>query len=759
MATNPPSHSHSAPPALKMAFRARASPATLRRRVRAPTIPRAPLARLALPAPAVAGPGPATLLARGLHSSPPRASLRSFLGFKDATPADVLVDAAANRARDLPAKWKMYADTLALPSSRRLTAAESLAILQALDALRGPRGVPPPPLFSVARRCYEAIPAAERTAAHHTAAVRVLTALALAEARELAVSIASQHPAAMGREEWDMLLRTRYDVGRVLEAAPADDHTFYVLLEGADTADLIAEAKALMAAHAVPPGPWTQVALARAYAEAGLDRDADAIAASWPEEADADGELAQARWRVRVARAVKRRDAATVRGLASPANARGEVPADALAFLVLDELPIAPTVADILGGISRTADQLGCLIPPAAWDQVLITLFERGTDLVTVWEANGQRYSAPGEALAALLIEQLTTLEPPLFHEALQVYTDATTSDDAPVMRPQVYRALLEAALAVEPTEEVREAVFSHILVDMAVTQQRLQATFATSLVQRLWKHFATDHPDACGMYDAVLSAAFPLDGKQWEFLLLRFIDLSFPHSTVPTPELLVRMLGDMRAAGFRPSSRILTSLLWSYADMAKATKKYEARGAAAVHSELLAATRNVQALLSLDAALDVDLRLLTALMCSLQCCGAFDDAFDVWAEIVRLHKNYPAKQMGAAISVMLDACGHAGMLERGIKVWAWACRRGFVNDEKDWAAYIEMLARNRRFHDAVDAVAEMKAELPPTFEVVVTPLRFARGTPHLKTVRRRLTELFPEWEDRLLGATSRPVP
>ncbi|CAK9780517.1 hypothetical protein CC85DRAFT_283418 [Cutaneotrichosporon oleaginosum] len=739
-----------------MAFRARVNPATLRRRVRAPTLPRAPArALLAPPTQAAAGPGPATLLARGLYTSAPRASLRSFLGFKEPTPADHLLEAAASRAGDVPTKWRDYAFTLSVPTSRRLTADESLTVLRACMELRGPR-VPPPLLYGVASQCYEGIPVDERTPEHHAAMVRLLTTIAFRDARELAITIAGQHPGAMGREEWDALLRSQKDVERVLAIAPIDDHTFSVLLERVNTRGRIAEIKALMAARGVHPGPWTEVGLAQAYVAAGLDWQAETIVESWPEEADADPELARARWRVHLDRAVKRGDGAAVRKLVSGEHALGEVPAEALAFIVLDELPIAPTVGDILGGISRTADQVGSLLSPETWDQVFLALLERGTDLETVWSANNQRYSAPGEALAAELIARLTAMESPLFHEALQVYTDATTNEDAPAMRPKVYVGLLDAALAVEPTDEVREAVLSHILVDMAVARRRFPAGYATRLVVDMWKRFAIDHPDACAMYDAVLSASQPLDAKQWEHVLLQFIQLSFPGSTVPTPELLIRMLGDMRAAGYSPSSRILTKLLWAYADMAKTVSKYEARSAAAVHSELLNATRNVQALLNLDAALDIDLRLLTSLMSALQCCGAVDDALAVWAEIVRLHKTYPPEQMGAAVSVMLDMCGHAGMVERGIKVWAWASRRGFIVGEKDWEAYIEMLARNGRLHEAVDAVAEMKAELAPSYEVILTPLRFARGTPHLKAVRRRLADLFPEWEERLFAATSK---
>jgi hypothetical protein len=59
---------------------------------------------------------------------------------------------------------------------------------------------------------------------------------------------------------------------------------------------------------------------------------------------------------------------------------------------------------------------------------------------------------------------------------------------------------------------------------------------------------------------------------------------------------------------------------------------------------------------------------------------------------------------------------------------------------------------------EAVDAVAEMKVELKPSYEVVITPLKFARGTPHHKKVRRRLADLFPEWEERLFASTGKPT-
>ncbi|BEI83301.1 hypothetical protein CcaverHIS002_0311690 [Cutaneotrichosporon cavernicola] len=734
-----------------MAFRARVNPASLRRRVRAPTIPRPPLGRPPLPlsTPAAAGPGPATLLSRGLYTTPPRTSLRSFLGFREPTDADHVVEAATKRDTDLVTKWQQYINTLDLSSSRRLTADETIVVLQATEALRTTRGVLQSALSKMAAECYTTLPNHERTPELDKTAVLVLAA----RHSDMALNIASGNPEAMGREEWDALTRVRRFgdyVDRLFDIVPPDDHSFYVLLEQASKSDHIARVEAVMANLGVKAGPWTEVGLARAYTEVGLNDKAEALVTSWPQEDVVDDELRQARWRVRVAVAVNRADAETVRMLSKRENALDDVPADALAFLVLDGLPVAPSVPDILAGFSHTADLCGYLLPPDAWDQVLLTLLERDTSLDIVWNVNSQRYSAPGGALAAELIHRLTAKSPPLFNEALQVYTDATTIEDAPTMHIDVFYDLLLAAITVEPTDEVREAVLSHILIDMSMVRQRLGARFAHKLVRKMWNRFAVDHPDACGMYDAVLSVSHPLSREQWEQLLLDFVQLSFPNSAVPTPELLVRMIGDMRAAGFSPGSQVLTKLLWAYADMAKLVSKYETRGAAGVHRELLAATRDVQALLNLDAGLEVNLRLLTALMCALQACGAYDDAFNVWAEIVRMHKSFPADEMGAAVAVMLDACGHAERVDRGLKVWAWASRRGFANNEKDWEAYIEMLARNNRFHEAVDAVAEMKAEMEPNYEIAVTPMTFARGTPHFKAVRRRLADLFPEWHNRL---------
>lgn len=772
-----------------MPFRARVNPASLARRAaRARLVPTPfsapPTAPPARGGQATPGPGPSTLQARAFHSTAPPRGLGSFLSFSKApaSPADAVMAAAASGSRDLPLAWKKYADS---SSSRVLGADEVLVLLHAIENLHSPdaRHSPPPgPLAAVAVQSYESLADPERSGEHHAAAVRILAALPFKFGRRMAVDIATAHPGAMGRAEWDALIAAT-DGGelfeRVVPHLPPDDHTFFALAELRRRAGVtrreLDELLALMGVRGVQAGPWAEVSLAQMYTAVGDHRAAETILARWPnadadhegaESAEREEELADARWRARLWIGVQRADAATVRALL--AHSRGEPPVDALSFLVFESLPPSASADDVVGAITAVSDEVGFVLPPAAWDAILQTLVSRSPAtaeaLKPVWDvyASARQLGPPSPALAMALIERLTSLEPPLFDEAVEVYTDLTThGDDLPPLRVQVYVDLLKAVQAVPPTPEVKEAVLSHLLVDMATGPHRLDRMFAASLVGALWERFADDHPSAYDMYDAVLSVSHPLDASQWESMLLRFIALSFPNSAVPTPDILVRMLADMRAAGHAPGPRILSGLLTSYADMAKAVSRHDdARAVAAVHSELLAASRNVQSLLSLDSGLVVDVRLLTALMDALQSVGAFDDALGVWAEIVRRSPTFAGEDMGAAVGVMLDACGHAGQTGRGVKIWAWARKRGFVVSERDWAPYVEMLARGGRLDDAIDTLAEMERESEtggpkPTLDVGLIPLKFARGTPgKVQHVRERLVKAFPHWEERLFRAT-----
>lgn len=773
-----------------MPFRARVNPASLARRAR-PLPPTATATSaapsLSLPRQAKAGPGPSTAAfqARAYHSTPPARGLGSFFGFGAKTPTsatDAVLTAAAAGARDLPRAWKSYTEELEAGRTRALSADEAADLLAAIEGVQESSSGPAPgPLAAVAVQAYEGVPEAEREQRHHRAAVRILARFPFKFGRRMAVDVAAAQPEDMGREEWAALVAAAEKQGelaeRVAALLPADDWSFYTLanqlrersdVTRADVADLVA----MMERRGVRPGPWAEVPLAQLYTAIGDQNAARAIIDRWARadaetdpNAEIDTELAEARWRAKIWIAVQQSDAAAVRAALSQTPYRAEPPIDGLVFLVLSQLPASPEASDVINVARGISDEIGYALPGEAWDGVLQALVQQAPPdrLKPVWDvyrAARPEGGIPSSDLAMAFIERLCALEPPLFDEAVEVYTDLTTAEaiHGSPLRTQTFVDMLGAALRAKPSPDVREAVFSQILVDMATRfPVRLDKVFATSLVTSLWERFADTHVTAYDMYDAVLGVSQPLDGERWETLLLRFIALSFPNSAVPTPDILVRMLGDMRAAGHSPGPRILTGLLTSYADMAKVVRRHDdSRAVAAVHSELLSAARNVQALLSLDSGLAVDARLLTSLIDAFQSCGAFDDALGVWGDLVRRHATFAPEDMGAAVGVMLDACGYAEQPGRGAKIWAWARKRGYVRTARDWAPWVEMLARLGRFDEAVNAVVEMQQQGPrATVEVGLIPLKFARGEPgRVQAVRERLVDAFPKWEEALFRAT-----
>ncbi|KAL7420156.1 hypothetical protein Q5752_005122 [Cryptotrichosporon argae] len=570
---------------------------------------------------------------------------------------------------------------------------------------------------------------------------------------------------AMSAEAWHALLGraparvVRSIVARIRADGLETEQTFALRLRP-HAAFRESEAALLqeMQERGVQPGAAWEIEVARRRLQDG-DVDGAATAADALGDFE-DDRLAGRAMNVRLAVAVARRDldalrrviaAGIDRGLQPPLFALRAIVDDRLSRSCASEHDIYQAVEAVEAVLGRDA---GSMVWAVAIESFLTRSPSAGVVSAAYTEARGR--SVPAErSLAATVIGALVTADPPQLDAAMAVYADheahLRAEGDSPYQ--SLYQTLLAACAH---TGSTTTAVL--LTEDLRAHRLGLPRHLTREFILDLMRS-AADHESAFAAYSA-LAACTRLDKDDYADIASTYISLSTPASLLPPADLVLDLMADMRRAGFSPGPEVLTALLARYSAVGAEGRARKASKSAAHHAALSAtvvsAVRDIHTLLRLDPGLVTDVTLLTALMNAYSFWGATDDALAVWDELVERRprelaassRAAVAAAYGPAVSVVLDACGHARMPVRARKAWKWAHRHGLVN-ARHWAAWVECLARCGLMDEAVRVVCEdmgVAGALEPTKDVAAILLKFSWANGDVRRVSERVRERFPQW-------------
>lgn len=270
------------------------------------------------------------------------------------------------------------------------------------------------------------------------------------------------------------------------------------------------------------------------------------------------------------------------------------------------------------------------------------------------------------------------------------------------------------------------------------------------------------DHRDAFRMYSWVRGLSprkFTYD--QYGEMITFFADLSLPKSPRAPPELLAEFITDIKRAGQRMDAKMYTTIVSRFTRFLRNRRRqltesdlvemFPSAEDTSV-SQTLHLVRKLHGTIRLDSFLDVDIPLLNALMDAYNQLGAWPECFTVWQELVDQHAWTDDKAAyQPSLSIILDACGYSGQLERGRRIWRWAMSGGVPVNRNNVAAWVECLCRSGRVEEAAELVSgDLVRDVEVDRRMLELPLKFAWRCDEdvRQRVRERIKQAYPdEWE------------
>ena len=453
-----------------------------------------------------------------------------------------------------------------------------------------------------------------------------------------------------------------------------------------------------------------------------------------------------------------------------------------LAYLARREgsSPTTLNAADLLGAVQEAEQLTGCQATARTWEILIKSIIEHSHDIKRLDKALQIYRYARGAGvqvdiyLARVLIGPLCNTSDRTstqLAQALEVYNDLAISEvSIPHLKARrtmssIFRNLV---FACSYTPSANQAAM-RLLEDMQIRGLDLTGTTPEQLcglVIRFMRH-ASDHRAAFVMYSTIHSLAHAIfDEKAFSDIAFQFATLSWETSPIAPLNLFIEMIKNMHRAGFQPGTRLLTTLLHQYGQVARTVMSQssyeEADETLLVRREILKAIEGLHTRIKLDPLINIDVPLLNALMAAYSHVGSWSSAFDVWEDLVERRSREPAetvqKDYEPSISIILDTCGHTSLPYRARKVWAWARRHHLTESTRIWDGYVECLCRCDEMDQAVELVCvEMKEErdgaMRPGIGSCEILLKFSFRDPvWFELVQKRVREEFPEWWEDLRG-------
>lgn len=332
---------------------------------------------------------------------------------------------------------------------------------------------------------------------------------------------------------------------------------------------------------------------------------------------------------------------------------------------------------------------------------------------------------------------------------ALEVYADLTATPIVITTRTVRARLLViySALFRAYSRQPEDHDLPIRLLKDMRRSGLALPPVALTSLIISLIRS-SPDHFTAFNNY-AHLYALDPsaLDAKAFNAIIPAFNALSTPTSAFAKPSYVMEMIKDMRKANLTPGPQILTSLLTTYGQQARKSRKSNADPVyrQSKLDSLHKAITEVHNSLKLESIVTPDIPLLNALMDAYSRVGAYSSAFEVWDLIVERRAHEPKDTIltvyGPSVSIILDTCARSGQLKRARRIWGWV-KRHKLDSTKAWEGWIECLCKMQKVDEAAELVLE-KGDI--TVEMLRILFKYSWTNKELfKALPDRIKEKYP---------------
>ncbi|EDR15181.1 uncharacterized protein LACBIDRAFT_319238 [Laccaria bicolor S238N-H82] len=394
------------------------------------------------------------------------------------------------------------------------------------------------------------------------------------------------------------------------------------------------------------------------------------------------------------------------------------------------------TVADL----QLVENQMQVKCNEVHWAMVITNCLRSGqiTQGLEIYEASVQADIKPDAALVSPILRALRRLEPPedsAVDQALAIYHDLARAhpptiasgeaDQTPRTHPRgpdldIYHALLQMLASSENLDKYHPIALS-LLEDMKARDISTNDSSITASIIILQMRRASDMAEAMEIYHQHRSS---LDGEGYAVVLGCVSKLQFSNLPLPSIRDYFSIVNDMRMAGIELNAKL--------------------------HNFLVTTTRRIHDFISLDASLTPDAILWNQVMDTYQRLGCFADAYRVW-EVVYLTGRFDY----VSISIILDACTHAGDLSTATAIWNKLSRDRYAFNLHNWNTWIECLCRLGRLGDAVGVVCTgmQKGGTEPDVETVKILVKYARQLnqhhevlPHIEHYLPHLYSELPEY-------------
>ena len=358
----------------------------------------------------------------------------------------------------------------------------------------------------------------------------------------------------------------------------------------------------------------------------------------------------------------------------------------------------------------------------------------------------------------------MKTLRPPTESDvdrALLIYTDLFRATESGEPYAVIYNTLISALVMAQNTRKYFPRALS-LVEEMRSRDVEMDSMTATSITILLLRSSSTPI-EAFQAYKQVFKrpdGTPALDAEGYAAVLNVFCRLTFGkdniNTAIPAWEQYFEIVRDMREAGFPVSVKVYSIILQQLGFTATKIRRslsqtsreeipyYQPTSGDVVDIRSIQfAIRRIHQILLTDAAVQPDTIAWNTLMDAYQRAGCLREAYKVW-ESLWLSRSFD----NASISIVADACGHAGAHAEAVQIFPRIVKSGFEMNIRNWNAWLECLCRLNRVREAVEVLCNEMGQnenVEPNGGSISVILRFAKGKPGETEVKKRIEHHYPE--------------
>ena len=377
-------------------------------------------------------------------------------------------------------------------------------------------------------------------------------------------------------------------------------------------------------------------------------------------------------------------------------------------------------------------------------------------------------YIAGGMAPSSKVVDPIIrflcmkTLRPPKESDvdrALLIYADLFRATKSGEPNAIIYNTLISALVSTQNTGKYFPKALS-LLEDMQSRGVEMDSMTATSITILLLRS-STTPTEAFQAYKRVFrrpDGKPALDAQGYVAVLNVFCRLTFGkgniHTAIPAWEQYFEIVRDMRESGYPVNAKVYSIILQQLGFAATKIRRYQPEvppeeyhdqpkvGDVVDIPSIQHAIRRIHHILVTDAAVEPDTIAWNTLMDAYQRAGCLREAYRVW-ESLWLSESFD----NASISIMADACGHAGAHAEAVQVFPRILKSGFKMNTRNWNAWLECLCRLNRVKEAVEVLCNemgQNGNVEPNEDSIRIVLSFAQGRPGETEMKKRIEHCFP---------------